>query len=61
LNNKGEEYMPKRLIIPIEFSANKEDEISMYLKLKSFTNPASIIKDILKGNLSPSILSEDKK
>lgn len=53
--------MPKRLIIPIEFSANKEDEISMYLKLKSFTNPASIIKDILKGNLNPSILYEDKK
>lgn len=53
--------MPKRLIIPIEFSSTKKDEMDLYLKLKTFSNPASIIKDILKGNLSQSILSEKEK
>ncbi|HFD2033475.1 TPA: hypothetical protein ACF2DD_002052 [Clostridium perfringens] len=49
-----------RLIIPIEFNKNKQDEVELYHYLKSFSNPNSIIKDILKGKIPVSILNIDK-
>ena len=49
--------MPKRLVIPVEFSSIKEEEILLYAKLKGYSSPGSIIKDILKGKLPVSILN----
>ena len=53
--------MVKRSIITVEFSRIKEEDIQLYLKLKEFDNPGSIIKDILKGRLTLSILQEEQK
>lgn len=50
--------MPKRFVIPVEFSKTKDDEQRLYDKLKTYSNPQSIIKDILKGTLPVSILEE---
>lgn len=49
--------MPKRLVIPVEFSFSKEEEIKLYTTLKGYSSPGSIIKDILKGKLPVSILN----
>lgn len=48
--------MEKRLVIPVEFRKSKEDDVELYELLMSFSNPAAIIKDILKGKLPLSIL-----
>ena len=63
LNNirKGVKGMVKRSIITVEFSRIKEEDIQLYLKLKEFDKPGSIIKDILKGRLTLSILQEEQK
>ncbi len=53
--------MVKRSIITVEFSRIKEEDIQLYLKLKEFDKPGSIIKDILKGRLTLSILQEEQK
>lgn len=53
--------MPKRLVIPVEFSSVKEDEIRLFVTLKSFSNAGAIIKDILKGKLDVSILEIEKE
>ena len=53
--------MVKRSIITVEFSWIKEEDIQLYLKLKEFDKPCSIIKDILKGRLPLSILQEEQK
>lgn len=53
--------MAKRLIITVEFSQIKEEDMLLYLKLKSFDKPGAIIKDILKGRLPLSILQEQEK
>ena len=53
--------MAKRLVIPVEFSQIKEEDIQLYLKLKSFDKPGAIIKDILKGRLPLSILQEQEE
>ena len=53
--------MVKRSIITVEFSRIKEEDIQLYLKLKEFDKPCSIIKDILKGRLTLSILQEEQK
>ena len=53
--------MVKRSIITVEFSRIKEEDIQLYLKLKEFDKPCSIIKDILKGRLPLSILQEEQK
>lgn len=45
----------------MEFSRIKEEDIQLYLKLKEFDKPCSIIKDILKGRLPLSILQEEQK
>ena len=53
--------MVKRLIITVKFSRIKEEDIQLYLKLKEFDKSGSIIKDILKGRLTLSILQEEQK
>lgn len=53
--------MVKRSIITVKFSRIKEEDIQLYLKLKEFDKPGSIIKDILKGRLTLSILQEEQK
>ena len=53
--------MVKRSIITVKFSRIKEEDIQLYLKLKEFDKPGSIIKDILKGRLPLSILQEEQK
>lgn len=50
--------MPKRLMITMEFSQIKEEDIHLYLKLKEFDKPGLIVKEILKGRLPLSILQE---
>ena len=50
--------MAKRLIITVEFSQTKEEDILLYLKLKGFDKPGAIVKDILKGKLPISILQD---
>ena len=52
--------MPKRLIIQVEFTGTKEDEIQMFLKLKSFSSAGAIVKDILMKRLDLSILYQDE-
>lgn len=52
--------MAKRLIITVEFSQIKEEDIQLYLKLKEFDKPGAIIKDVLKGKLPISILADDE-
>lgn len=51
--------MSNRLVIAVEFSKGKPEELALYAKLKSFSNPGSTIKDLLKGNLPLSILKEE--
>lgn len=53
--------MVKRSIITVKFSRIKEEDIQLYLKLKEFDKPGLIIKDILKGRLTLSILQEEQK
>ena len=53
--------MPKRLMITMEFSQIKEEDIQLYLKLKEFDKPGLIVKEILKGRLPLSILQEEQK
>ena len=53
--------MVKRSIITVKFSWIKEEDIQLYLKLKEFDKPGLIIKDILRGRLTLSILQEEQK
>ena len=53
--------MPKRLMITMEFSQIKEEDIQLYLKFKEFDKPGLIVKEILKGRLPLSILQEEQK
>lgn len=48
--------MSNRLVIPVEFSRNKIEELELYAKLKEYSAPGAIIKDILKKKLSLDIL-----
>ncbi|SCI99116.1 Uncharacterised protein [uncultured Clostridium sp.] len=48
--------MSERLIIPVEFSKKREEEIRAFISLKAFSNPSAIIKDILLGRLDINIL-----
>ncbi|MEA5269344.1 hypothetical protein VB566_00430 [Clostridium perfringens] len=50
--------MSKRLVIAVEFSKSKIEELQLYGKLKEYSAPGSIIKDILKGTLPVSILQD---
>lgn len=50
--------MQKRLTITIQFTATKELDVKLYNKLKEYSNPSAIIKDILMGKLSLNILEQ---
>ena len=52
--------MASRLVISVEFAKGKPEDLQLYAKLKEFSAPGSIIKDILKGNLPLSILKTDE-
>lgn len=52
--------MANRLVIAVEFSKSKPEELKLYAKLKTFSNPGSTIKDILKGTLPLSILNSEE-
>ncbi|HHD2753317.1 TPA: hypothetical protein ACOTG0_002126 [Clostridium perfringens] len=51
--------MANRLVISVEFSKSKPEDLQLYAKLKEFSAPGATIKDILKGNLPLSILKEE--
>ncbi|WP_332833485.1 hypothetical protein [Clostridium perfringens] len=53
--------MAKRLVIPVEFSKSKIEDLQLYGKLKEYSAPGAIIKDILKGNLPLSILKNEEE
>lgn len=52
--------MNKRLVIPVEFSKSKIEELQLYGKLKEYSAPGAIIKDILKKKLSLDILYDEE-
>ena len=52
--------MASRLVISVEFSKGKPEDLQLYAKLKEFSAPGATIKDILKGNLPLSILKTDE-
>lgn len=43
--------MPERLRIVLEFSKNKEKELILYKELIKYSNPGSIVKDMLFGTI----------
>lgn len=51
--------MPKRLVISVEFSKNKPEELELYLKLIKHSSSSGLIKDILKGLIPVSVLHQD--
>ena len=51
----------KRLMITLDFSKAKENEVKLYEKLTKFTHPQGIIKDILLKNLPVDILYNKDK
>ncbi|MBI6019865.1 hypothetical protein H8J79_03330 [Clostridium perfringens] len=50
-----------RLIIPVEFKKGDLEELELYERLKSYSAPGSMIKDILKKRISLDILYTDKE
>ena len=52
--------MATRLVISVEFSKGKTEDLQLYAKLKEFSAPGATIKDILKGNLPLSILNSQE-
>ncbi|NHI48090.1 hypothetical protein FDE94_09450 [Clostridium botulinum] len=51
--------MADRLRIVLEFKKTDVKELQLYGKLLKFSNPAAVVKDILKGTLPIEILEED--
>ncbi|MDK7627716.1 MULTISPECIES: hypothetical protein [unclassified Clostridium] len=49
-----------RLIIPVEFKKGDLEELELYERLKSYSAPGSMIKDILKKRISLDILYEKR-
>jgi hypothetical protein len=41
----------ERLRITIEFNKNRKEELNLYEKLQSYSNPAAYVKDVLRGLL----------
>lgn len=52
--------MASRLVISVEFSKGKAEDLQLYARLKEFSAPGATIKDILKGNLPLSILNSQE-
>lgn len=51
--------MAERLRVVLEFKKSDMEELELYSKLIKFTNPASIVKDILKGILPLDVLHKE--
>ncbi|HDK7180713.1 TPA: hypothetical protein PTW06_003632 [Clostridium botulinum] len=51
--------MADRLRVVLEFKKTDVKELQLYGKLLEFSNPAAVVKDILKGTLPIEILEED--
>ncbi|MGU9539278.1 hypothetical protein ACQX0N_09890 [Clostridium tepidum] len=51
--------MAERLRVVLEFKKEDIEELKLYGRLLKFSNPAAIVKDILKGTLPIEILEED--
>lgn len=51
----------ERLRIILEFSKNKKDDLELYSKLIQLSNPAAIVKDVLKGILPLSTIDTIKR
>ncbi|HID0795999.1 TPA: hypothetical protein ACXDAB_003436 [Clostridium botulinum] len=51
--------MADRLRVVLEFKKTDVKELQLYSKLLKFSNPAAVVKDILKGTLPIEILEED--
>lgn len=51
--------MADRLRVVLEFKKTNIEELELYSKLLSFSNPASTVKDILKKKVPLSVLEED--
>ncbi|EPY6430784.1 hypothetical protein [Clostridium sporogenes] len=52
--------MAERLRVVLEFRKSDLEELQLYDKLLKFSNPAAVIKDILKGTLPIKILYEEE-
>ncbi|WP_409068827.1 hypothetical protein ACFLKC_13905 [Clostridium caseinilyticum] len=50
--------MAERLRVVLEFRKSDIKELQLYSKLLKFSNPAAVVKDILKGTLPIKILYE---
>lgn len=51
--------MADRLRIVLEFKRTDIEEVELYAELLKFSNPASIIKDILKGLVPVSVITKE--
>ncbi|MFV3012699.1 hypothetical protein ACLD43_13680 [Clostridium botulinum] len=49
--------MADRLRVVLEFKKSDINELELYARLLEFTNPAAVVKDILKGTLPVKIIS----
>lgn len=49
-----------RLIIQVEFKKSSLEELELYSKLKEYSAPGAIIKDILKKRIPLDILYEKR-
>ncbi|APH24208.1 hypothetical protein CF088_05085 [Clostridium botulinum] len=49
-----------RLRVVLEFRKTDVKELQLYGKLLKFSNPAAVVKDILKGTLPIKILYEEE-
>lgn len=52
--------MADRLRIVLEFKKSDMEEVKLYSELLKFTNPSSMIKDILKGLVPISVIVKEK-
>lgn len=48
--------MAERLRVVLEFKKNDLEEVDLYERLLAFSNPGSMVKDILKGLIPLSVL-----
>lgn len=51
--------MSDRLVVHVEFSKSKIEEVKLYSKLREFSSPGSIVKDILKKTIPLDFLYDD--
>ena len=50
--------MAERLRVVLEFKKTDINELELYAKLIEFSNPAAVVKDILKGTLPLEIIMD---